>query len=171
MAVNQERKAAKLIKARVKAKERRKQRDHGQSPLTPVLSDFGGLEQFGLGNAKIETNASERLGLRKMTEVLLELIEPLNPHNLEPDRFLILARVGMVAWNIAVAPEAQRLAMFKDVADTLPPDGKLILFSLIERKRALFPDDDRFVLSVELKDNGSGKCTLIALSAYTPPDS
>jgi len=170
MAVNQQRKAAKLIKARAKAKERRKQRDRQQDPLTPSLSDFGDLEQYGLGNAKVEVNASERLGLRKMSDVLLELIEPLSARNLGPDRLLRLAQVGMIAWNLALIPEEQRLETFKEMTTALPPDVKLILFSLIERKLVLFPDDNRYVLEVVMKDEGAGKCTLQAMSAIPPTD-
>lgn len=169
MAVNQQRRAEKLMKARAKAKERRRQRDSQQAPLTPVRSDFGDLEQFGLGNSKVEINASERLGLRKMSDVLLELIEPLNPHNLEPDRLLMLAQVGMMAWNLALLAEEQRLKTFEELTAGFPQDGRIILFSLIERKLALFPDDDRFVLEVLMKDEGAGKCTLQAMSAIQPP--
>jgi len=170
MAVNQQRRAAKLIKARVKAKERRKQRE--SQPNVPPRS-LSGLELFDrleFGDSTGDPNGSEMFGLQKMSDVLLELVDPLNPGDLEPDKLLRLAQVGSMAWNLTVIPESSRREMIQQAIRMLPPDGDLILEVLIERKLRLFPDDTRFVMDVVMKDNGRGGTTLLALSALDPPD-
>ena len=173
MAVNQQRRAEKLVKARAKAKERKKQREQSQSQWAPEFGDFQEATDAGydIRDIDISPDPATRFGLRKTSEVLLELIEPLYSVKTSSDKILAIAKVGMMAWNLALMPESKRKSTFHEAARLMPRELQVILFGLIERKLSLFPDDDRYIVDVVLREEGNGHSTLLAMSLVVPPES
>jgi len=172
MAVNQQRKAEKLVKARAKAKERRKQREQQPMQWSPehrpsTRHTFANYEN---GNFEICRNPAERFGVRKMSEVLFELIEPLETPTMNSDELLLLAKLGMMAWNLTLMPIDRREELLFKAVDGMPRGGEAVFLLLLERKLVLFPDDNRFIVDVMMKVGANGDPTLMALSAMMPPN-
>jgi len=113
----------------------------------------------GQGSASYLAPADTRLvinppGEVKMSEVLMELIQPeWNTCNTE-DAMRKLLTLGMAAWNAALLPLDKRTAILDDLAATLPgqlrADFHLVIEPLIRRKEELFPHIRRPMLSYEL---------------------
>jgi len=172
MAVNQKRRAEKLLKARAKAKERKKQRDQWQSQWAPEYADFEEVQaaRYDLLDTSMFPDPAKHFGMQKSSEVLLELIEPLNLPNITSGKLLSLAQLGVTAWNLALMPEDKRLGLFNEAVKRMPIEMKAIVFGFIERKLALFPDDDRFILDVTIREEENGEPTLLVMSAIIPPE-
>lgn len=169
MAVNQHRRAEKLAKARSKAKERKKKREW-QSQWAPNYHDPEALGAIhGLVESDPTTNPYQQYGLRKMSEVLLELIEPLNPADAGPDGLLNMAKAAMIAWSMALLPEEKLRHVFDDTPMEVPPEIKVVVLMLIQRKLDLFPDDDRVIADVFVRTDEKGEAKLMAVSTLKLP--
>lgn len=170
MAVNQQRKAEKLMQARAKAKARRKQREHQPTQWSPEHRPSTGpnFANYENGNFEICRNAAERFGVRKMSEVLFELIEPLETPAMNSDQLLFLAKIGMMAWNLTLMPTESREEMVFKALNGLPRECQAVFVLLVERKLNLFPDDDRFIMDVMMKVGANGEPTMMAMSAIKP---
>jgi hypothetical protein len=135
-------------KEAAKAKRRAQKRQaEGHSSLTS-----------GLGPDVVLISAPP--GEVKMSEVLLELIDPLleAAPTLEGMRKVVV--VGLVAWNTALRPRDEWDESLKPLLATIPEDLHadflVTVASLIRRKLELFPDIDRYILNYDLTMTPTG---------------
>jgi hypothetical protein len=168
MSVNQRKKAEDLAKARAKARERRKHREQWQSQWAPGYSELDDSTAPDPNDFELQDNPAARFSYRKMSEVLLELIDPLSLPDDDSDKLLGLAKLGMIAWNLTVVPEALRSEAFDKAMRKAPKEMQYCLAALIERKLALFPDDSRYIVDVFLKNHPNGETSLQAMSTLPP---
>lgn len=97
-------------------------------------------------------------GQRKMSEALEELIAPYLEMTDNLEEFTNLVNLGTLAWNMALLP-AEEQADFLELTMKVAPrdlrtDFAKLLRLLVLRKVALFPDDHREILSIEVTDLG-----------------
>ena len=100
----------------------------------------------------------------KMSEVLEEFLAPYTHIPKAFDEYNRLVAVGIMAWNIAILPSAERQQLLDKAFETLPAlsghvarqDLKAILDELIERKERYFGGNKRFVLDYRLSDTKAG---------------
>ena len=116
-------------------------------------------------------DAGPRSG-RKISECLLELVEPHREDEETTHSLNLLLTLGMLAWNAGKLSEPEVQEMLDTViTKNLSPGNveadrglRAVAMALIERKRQLFPDDTRSILSYDMvKTKGSYHITAVAL--------
>lgn len=103
--------------------------------------------------------------LSKMSEALEELIEPLLAWA-EPEQQTLatvqkVLSLGALAWNLSVMHvgadlENELIRVTQTAGGALAADMRAALMLLIDRKRSLFPHDDRIVVDAQAYENESG---------------
>ncbi|HET6428788.1 MAG TPA: hypothetical protein VFJ30_10285 [Phycisphaerae bacterium] len=110
-------------------------------------------------------------GLRKLSEVIIELVEPYM-EAFTPESVEMLIELGIVAWNLANLPPRQRRKTKAKTLRGFPGprrDVEAFLDELIERKESLFPEDRRFAMDYTYTPGKAGGY-LQVLSAMDPAD-
>ena len=112
-------------------------------------------------------------GVPKMSEVILELADPLLDGDVaNPKEVDFIVQLTIAAWNKAMFPAERQAAMERDIINTLvPPDGDAEQVGTIiqaieivdERRNKLFPNLRRFVVDYDLKMS-EGRVALNVLS-------
>jgi hypothetical protein len=100
----------------------------------------------------------------KMSEVLEEFLAPYTDIPKAFDEYNRLVAVGIMAWNAAILPSAERQQLLDEAIKALPAstgndarqDLKAILDELIERKELYFGGNKRFVLDYRLSETKAG---------------
>ena len=100
----------------------------------------------------------------KMSEVLEEFLAPYTHIPKAFDEYNRLVAVGIMAWNAAILPSAERQQLLDKAFESLSAssghearqDLKEILDELIERKERYFGGNKRFVLDYRLSDTKAG---------------
>jgi hypothetical protein len=94
---------------------------------------------------------------RKMSEVLLELVEPYRSEADSGEKLEQLIATAVVAWNAGLLPEARRERFLRDAGrDVCGSDrksGALLVAAvreLLDRRQRLFPRDERFIVNYQL---------------------
>lgn len=93
---------------------------------------------------------------RKISESLREVARPLLDAAETQAQAETALTTGVVAWNLAVASEAERPKFWRDAEEAFDGSGEPwaqmqeMLVALTARKQVLFPDDQRFILSAEI---------------------
>jgi len=100
-------------------------------------------------------------GVPKMSEVILELADPLLDGDVaNPKEVDFIVQLTIAAWNKAMFSADRQAAMERDIIDTLvPPDGDAEQVATIiqaldiveERRKKLFPNLRRFVVDYDLQ--------------------
>ena len=100
-------------------------------------------------------------GVPKMSEVILELADPLLDGDVaNPKEVDFIVQLTIAAWNKAMFSADRQAAMEKDIIDTLvPPDGDVEQVGTIiqaieiveERRKKLFPNLRRYVVDYDLQ--------------------
>jgi hypothetical protein len=110
----------------------------------------------------------------KISALLGKLIDPYVIKDITPGQFRKLVACGVIAWNLSSFEESRRteeIGRFIDdigAADFM--DFTAIIQIMVARKLALFPDDSRFVVSWDVKqDNNRFHITAAALVANPNP--
>jgi len=117
-----------------------------------------------------------RIGPRgevKMSEALGAFVEPYLGLADTDNGMRVLFQIASLAWNAAILPADKRRAMLEEVAETGLPgfQGEAreqlqdLLANMIARKLALFDENKRFILSVELTGAKGGYLSVISTSA------
>jgi len=109
----------------------------------------------------------------KMSEVLEGFVEPYRGLANTDNGQRVLLHIASLAWNAAILPENERQAVLDQVAANGLPgfQGQAqeelqdLLTNMIARKRALFDDNKRFILSVELTSAEGGYLSVISTAA------
>ena len=104
----------------------------------------------------------------KMSEVLLELVQPGWHACADEEAMRKLLTLGIAAWNAALMTGAARTALVEKLARTFPVESRedfhQVIEPLIRRKEELFPDLQRPMLNFELTRLPSGDMYVQVLS-------
>ena len=110
----------------------------------------------------------------KISHALVALLETEVPHDAPLEEFQAALRFIIIAWNMSLMGDDQRSAALQDLAADIKGlnDGvrRAILADvekLIATKEALFPHDNRFVVSGELQRQGNK--LRVTAAALIPP--
>jgi hypothetical protein len=104
----------------------------------------------------------------RMSASLSALVRPFESDAIDIEEYRALVGIGVMAWNFSLLEQASLV----DVLDELKcPDtsrrGELetMVSDLVQRKRRLFPDDERVITAwdVKLRQDGSRFVTAVAL--------
>lgn len=138
-----------------KSSRRKRERQEG-SPLT--------LPQSMQSDVQIRRDH----GAPKISASLGELIDPYIIADTTPDEFRKLVALGVIAWNLSSYDEPRRteeMGRFTDaMGDANFQEFTALIRSMVARKLAIFPDDSRFVVSWDVKqDNNRFHITAAAL--------
>ncbi len=105
-------------------------------------------------------------GKKKMSEVILDFIEPYLPAAQTLEHYHSLVSVAVIAWNAALFPPLERRRMVDSVIDKALSNGaedmKLVIQELIRRKDRYFSDNKRIILSYDLAMTNEGPHLSIA---------
>ena len=130
----------------------------------------------------------------KLSAALIELCAPFEPENLATKEFENLIALAAVAWNIAVLPKEERLEKLTSFVETMPdmkeeleseidtvlhddskdpdfaPATTMLHFigAMIQRKDEQFPNDNRFILDFNVKDNPEGPYLTVSSAPINP---
>jgi hypothetical protein len=115
---------------------------------------------------RIERNL--RPSAEKASTRLIKLIEPYVEEPETRDSYEVLVIIGVLAWNLAVVPEAARLPLaedlLRDAATSGLPLTRAVLSNLVARKLELFPEDQRFIEKFDVRQEGQRFTVLLATS-------
>jgi hypothetical protein len=104
-------------------------------------------------------------GVAKMSEVLLDFVEPYRDLVGTDEALRKLLTVAMVAWNAALLPPSDREELIASTTQAHPPemreDYRAILEPLIQRKLAVFPANRRGIVNFDLSMGASGPHLLV----------
>ena len=99
-------------------------------------------------------------GETKMSEVLLEFLEPYSEHWSTEEGFRKLLTVGLVAWNAALLSGSKREQFLQDMVQALPAevraDMRSIVEEMIRRKETHFAANKRAIIDYQLTMTPSG---------------
>jgi hypothetical protein len=129
----------------------KKQKQHLQRFAKKFLSRIGD---------RVDRVVFSPAGAAKMSEVLEEFVEPYVEFADNRSQRQQLLEVAVLAWNLALMPEAERQTMLEEAIDQVTDDAmarqnmQAILDELIGRKLAYFADIRRLIVDFELKDTG-----------------
>jgi hypothetical protein len=134
-----------------KKKKKRDRKKHGR-PSKPGLRPPGVL-----GDSVVFATPP---GERKMSEVLLEFIEPYADQWQSPDDLRKLLGMASVAWNAALLPGGERAKMIQDIVEAVPPEARAFMIGFVEemilRKLTHFADNRRAILNYQVTMTPSG---------------
>jgi hypothetical protein len=141
-------------------------------------------ESFDALEAKLNRDLGKELtvireptGLAKMSEVLEDFIAPYEDNKASARELENLFSIGVVAWNLAITPKAERAEMidqfFASVLKQADPEivaeGKALIQELIDRKEQHFGDNQRLIANFQLQYIGPGKYN-ISVASIVPQD-
>jgi hypothetical protein len=119
----------------------------------------------------------EPAGMAKMSAVLEDFVAPYEDDKATKQELENLFSFGIVAWNLAITPPAERAAMidkfFTEVLATQDPtfvaEGKELIQELIDRKEQHFGDNQRIIANFKLQYFGPGKFNISVASVMPKP--
>ncbi len=143
---------------------------------------------------KLLQRQQKQFGDIKLSAALIELCEPFEPENLSTNEFEKLIALAAVAWNIAVLPKEERLEKLTAFVEEMPkmreeleseidtvlhddskdtdfaPATTMLHFigAMIQRKDEQFPNDNRFILDFNVKDNPEGPYLTVSSAPINP---
>jgi hypothetical protein len=104
-------------------------------------------------------------GAVRMSEVLLELVEPEWSGYQDEAAMRGLLTIAMAAWNAALMNGAERMDFLAGLADAFPSGLRREFAQTVElfirRKEELFPDIDRPILGFELTWRSGNPCLFV----------
>jgi len=148
-------------------KYRRKRRDSAEAELEKLKRQL--LADDALKDHKIVFRSSQE----KMSEVLLEFMEPYQKYATTPTAYEKLVALAVVAWNAALLEETERQNLLdKPIETILAMAGKEwendlvnILMALIQRKERYFADNKRLIFSYHVSQTKEGYHLSVASTA------
>ena len=160
----------KLSRDQKRKKQKQARQRQSKASLSAGEKMIQRLKQSGLGDHKILTDPA---GSVKMSEVLLDFIEPYKQFADTTDEMHRLISTALVAWNTALLPEAQQKQSLQNIAQTLPADAiedfYAIVEEMMERKNKYFAQYTRYILDYELTGRG-GSYQIYVISSMSPND-
>jgi hypothetical protein len=127
-----------------------------------ALDNFERKFQQSEMGGKIAGIVKNPKGQVKMSEVLETFIEPYLEETRGYEQQQMLLQIAVIAWNIAVMPEAEKQPALKEflnlTVQNKDPLAQKEMQSLIEeliaRKEELFPNNQRYIMDFQLEDAG-----------------
>ena len=112
-------------------------------------------------------------GMAKMSDMLDDLIEPFVDAADTEGAYRNLVTMGVIAWNTAVLPTNELEESLAHLESNFPDKedfdvAKGLLFELMKRKLALFPDDHRLVVDFTLTPQSDGWHLQVASTLSSP---
>jgi hypothetical protein len=99
-------------------------------------------------------------GVKKMSEVLLEFVEPYLSECRTEEELKKLFTVALVAWNAALVTGAPRTELIQGALQVVPPevrpDMQAFIEELIRRKETFFADNKRMMMDYQLTMTPNG---------------
>jgi hypothetical protein len=99
-------------------------------------------------------------GERKMSEVILEFLEPYLGDWQTEAHFKQLVGLGALAWNTSLFPGAKRVEVLDEMVNSMPPEARLEMRSLftdmIRRKDTRFASNKRAILNYQVTMTPTG---------------
>ena len=103
-------------------------------------------------------------GEEKISEAIIEFIEPYRASARNPGAYESLIAVGILAWNAALLPASERLKLLSDSIDAVfsPKNQEIreglqdLLNLLIRRKEQFFAENRRYILRYHLSKTSEG---------------
>jgi hypothetical protein len=93
-------------------------------------------------------------GQTKMSEVLLEFLEPYSRYSRTNEDLNKLLGIAVIAWNAALLPENERKEIIENALKAAPleirQDMKAIVDEMIERKETHFAHNKRFIINYQV---------------------
>lgn len=116
-------------------------------------------------------------GLVSMSEVLKELVRPYLPDTSSKNQLESMLSLGVLAWNMSIIDEKSgRKILDKSLKKAMKGLGaeaievsRLLVTEMIQRKKELFPDNDRMIMHFDLHHAGSGQYN-ISVASSIPQD-
>ena len=131
--------------AKMAKRKKRKQRNLVESLKTELTKDVP------LDGCKIVVQPT---GETKMSEVLLEFIEPYSQYWKTKEDLTKLLAVAVIAWNAARLPGGERKEIIENTGKAIPPeileDTKAIIEMMIERKEMHFAHNKRMIMNYKV---------------------
>lgn len=107
----------------------------------------------------------------KMSEVLEEFVEPYRKFAETEEAYRKLLTTAIIAWNVTLFPEKERLSRLDELVVTLPEDvredGRQIIEELMVRKERFFSQHRRIIIDFEVADT-RGEWHLSVMSVAGP---
>jgi len=107
----------------------------------------------------------------KMSEVLEEFVEPYRKFAETEEAYQKLLTTAIVAWNVTLFPEKDRLSRLDELVIILPEDvredGRQLIEELMVRKERFFSQYRRLIIDFEVADTG-GECHVSVMSTAGP---
>ena len=126
-------------------RKKRKQGNLYESLKTELTKDVP------LDGCKIVVQPS---GETKMSEVLLEFIEPYSQYWKTKEELNKLLGVAVIVWNAALLPGNERKEIIENAVKVAPPeirqDMKAIIEEMIQRKETHFAHNKRMILNYQV---------------------
>ncbi len=102
-------------------------------------------------------------GHARMSDVLERFVEPYEEDEMTLGQRQNLYGIAVIAWNLALLPEAKRRgALKKIIKEVLSGEDLLfqqetreIITEMVDRKDQLFADNQRYIVSYQLQDLGT----------------
>ncbi|MBY0527141.1 MAG: hypothetical protein K2R98_27345 [Gemmataceae bacterium] len=99
-------------------------------------------------------------GQMKMSAALLGLVDPYLKDVTDEEDLRKMLLLGVIAWNLALLPASEREASINEFAKKAPGETKndlhTVLDPLIARKLALYPDNQRHILNIDVTMQAAG---------------
>jgi hypothetical protein len=147
----------KVSRDQKRKRKKRKPRQRSQPGGLPARYNkmIQRLQESGLGDSKVVYAPQQA---EKMSEVLLDFIEPYKEFADTTEAMHRLIATALVAWNTALWPEAEQAEHLEQISKALPADTVddfyAIVGAMIERKNRFFAEYTRLILDYELTDTG-----------------
>jgi hypothetical protein len=144
---------------RKQKKQRRKRRQMQKQKAFPgqYKNMVQRLKESGLDDQKFVYNPP---GAAKMSEVLLDFLEPYQEYAPTTDAMHKLIVTALVAWNAALLPKAEQEKSLRKFSKSLPADARedfnAIVKEMIERKDKYFAQYTRHIIDYELTETKDG---------------
>lgn len=139
-----------------------KQQRRGKTRQDAMRDLEDSIQQGPLGKEAISIVRDPK-GHAKMSDVLDEFVEPYEDDEMTLDQRQNLYGIAVIAWNLALLPEAERKDMLKKIIkEVLKGEDPLfqretreIINEMVARKDQFFADNQRYIVSYQLQDLGT----------------
>jgi hypothetical protein len=108
-----------------------------------------------------------------MSEVLLEFAEPLLDGSEDNEQFRAAIALAGLCWNLSLMPPDEQVAELHNIVKQVGEREAFwgrgireIVLTLVDRKKAFFPDDNRLVLNYEFVEEKTGPRFLVASAPF-----
>ena len=134
------------------ARKKKKKRDRKRRPRP--LGGLSARSALPEGTVVIDTPA----GHKKMSEVLMEFIEPYSEHGDTETRLRNLLSIAALAWNAGLLPERERPGVVDQIVNTAPPEVRsglrFMVENMIHRKLSQFGSNKRIIAEFTVNFTG-----------------